>query len=183
MHGREAVEQAVRVGQPRGVEQGRRRRPLQQPARVHDGDLVGELDQQREVVGYEEGRESEPVTEPHQLLEDLPLGDHVEGGRGLVQDHDLGLQREGHGDHGALAHAAGELVRVAAQPVGVHAHHVEQLPRPLPALRPGELRAVRAQQVVELGADGDDRVERVQRALQDDRDLGPAHRAQLLWAG
>ena len=49
------------------------------------------------------------------LLEDLPLDDDVEGRRRLVHDDQLRLQRERHGDDHALAHPAGELVRVRAE--------------------------------------------------------------------
>ena len=39
-----------------------------------------------------------------------------------------------------------------------------------------------AEEVVELPADGGDRVQGVERALEDDRDLGPANGPQLLFA-
>ena len=42
----------------------------------------------------------------------LGLHGDVEGGRRLVGDDELRAAGHGHGDHGALAHAAGELVRV-----------------------------------------------------------------------
>ena len=41
-------------------------------------------------------------------LEDLGLDGHVEGRGRLVGDEQLGPGRRGHGDHHALAHAAGE---------------------------------------------------------------------------
>ena len=47
-------------------------------------------------------------------LEDLALHEHVERGGRLVHDHHLRLEGERHRDHDALAHAAGELVRVGA---------------------------------------------------------------------
>ena len=45
-------------------------------------------------------------------LEDLRLHRHVERRRRLVGDQQLGVVDERHRDHHALAHAAGELVRV-----------------------------------------------------------------------
>ena len=42
----------------------------------------------------------------HELLEDLALRDHVEGGGRLVEDEHLRLERQRHRDHGPLAHAA-----------------------------------------------------------------------------
>ena len=47
-------------------------------------------------------------------LEDLRLDGNVERGRRLVGDEDGRAVHEGHRDHRALAHAAGELVRKVA---------------------------------------------------------------------
>ena len=46
-----------------------------------------------------------------QQLEHLALHGHVERGRRLVGDQHVGLEGQRHGDHDALAHAAGKLVR------------------------------------------------------------------------
>ncbi len=45
-------------------------------------------------------------------LQDLGLDRHVERGGRLVGDEELRVAGERHGDHDALAHAAGQLVRV-----------------------------------------------------------------------
>ena len=45
-------------------------------------------------------------------FEDLGLDGNVQGSGGLVGDEDFGLADEGHGDHHALPHAAGELMQV-----------------------------------------------------------------------
>jgi hypothetical protein len=50
--------------------------------------------------------------ERRKQLQNLRLDRHVERRRGLVGDEELRLTGERHGDHDALAHAAGELVRV-----------------------------------------------------------------------
>ena len=55
---------------------------------------------------------AQSLEQPH----DLRLDRHVERGRRLVGDQKLGLGQERHGDHDALAHAAGELVRIVADP-------------------------------------------------------------------
>ncbi len=74
--------------------------------------LVGELGDHPEVVGDEDDRGAELLAQrPHQL-EDLRLDRHVERGGRLVGDEQLRVAGERHGDHHALAHAAGELVRV-----------------------------------------------------------------------
>ena len=51
------------------------------------------------------------------LVEDLRLDRDVEGGRRLVGDDQIGLVQQRDRDRDALAHAAGELVRVGAQPL------------------------------------------------------------------
>ena len=50
--------------------------------------------------------------------QDLRLDGDVEGGGGLVGEQQLGIARQGDGDHHALAHAAGELVRVVLDAPG-----------------------------------------------------------------
>ena len=47
-----------------------------------------------------------------QQVEDLRLDGDVERGRGLVEDQQFRLGRKRAGDQRALAHAAGQLVRV-----------------------------------------------------------------------
>ena len=129
----------------------------------------------------EEDREAEVALERLDLLEDLALHDDVERGRRLVHDDQLRLERERHRDDHALAHAAGELVRVRADAPAVDADELEQLARarerpPLVDL------LVRAHRVDELVADAHHRVERVHRALEDHRDVAPAEAPQLLGA-
>ena len=87
----------------------------------------------------------------------------------------FGSQRERHGDHHALAHAARELVRVALEPVlGLgDAHHLEQLDGPGPGvvLR---LLPVGRDGLGHLLLDGEDRVEAGHRVLEDHRDVAAA---------
>ena len=183
VHGWEAVEQAIGVREPGSAEDRVGGGPLDEPPGIHHRDLVGQLHQQGEVVGDEEGGEAQTVAELHQLLEDLPLGHHVERGGRLVQDHQLGVEGQGHADHGALTHPSRELVGEAAQPVAGHSHQLQQLDGPRPPLRCGKVSAVDLQQIVELGTDRDHWVESVEGALQDHGDLVPPHRAQLAVAG
>ena len=65
-------------------------------------------------------------------LDDLRLDRHVERRRRLVGDQDARVVGDRHRDHRALAHAAGELVRVLIDaPLGEgHADQLEQLDRP-----------------------------------------------------
>ena len=105
------------------------------------------------------------------------LDRHVERRRRLVGDQHLRIARERHRDHHALAHAAGELMRVLVQP-------------PLGCRDPHELAAARScararcasreaemlrQHLADLAADLEDRVQRRHRLLEDERDLASSH--------
>ena len=94
-----------------GGRRGRRRRRLDDEPRVHHVDPLGHPGDDPEVVGDEDERGPGLGVRPAEELEDLGLDRDVEGRRRLVRDHELGLEGEGHRDHHALAHAAGELVR------------------------------------------------------------------------
>jgi hypothetical protein len=96
-------------------EQPPHRRLLDDPAGVHDGDAIGHLGDDAEVVRDEQQREPEAVAQLAQQVEDLRLDRHVERGRRLVGDDERGPAGERDGDQRALPHAAGELVRVLAR--------------------------------------------------------------------
>ena len=87
------------------------------------------------------------------LLHDFLLHDDVERGCRLVQDHHRRIEGQGHRDHRALAHAAGKLVRVGFDPLGVDPDDLEQLFRALPGSWPGAGRVVRSDDIDHLIAD------------------------------
>ena len=105
------------------------------------------------------------------------LGDHVERRGRLVHDHELGREQERHRDHGPLAHAAAELMRIAVEVDRVDADQAQDLGRAL-ADRHGGHPRVRAHRVRELGLDALHRVEGVHCALHHHRVVAPAHVAQ-----
>ena len=63
-------------------------------------------------MGDQHHRHAEAVLHVLQQVEDLRLDGDVERGGRLVGDDELRLAGQRHRDHDALAHAAGELVRV-----------------------------------------------------------------------
>jgi hypothetical protein len=116
--------------------------------------------------------------------QDLRLRGDVERGGRLVGDEQRRLEHQRHGDHDALALAAGELVRVGLDhALGVRqahlAHDVEDL---APARRGRELRVL-AQHLVELRAAAHHRVERGHRLLEHHRHARRAQLAQALRRG
>ena len=58
----------------------------------------------------------EPARQLLHQFEDLRLDGDVERGGRLVGDDQLGVAGQRDGDHDALAHAAGKLVRILLQP-------------------------------------------------------------------
>ncbi len=116
-----------------------------------------------------------------ELRQDLRLHGHVERGGGLVGEQDLRAQRERHRDHHALAHSAGELVRVGARaltrPGDADALH--QLAGPQQRLRLGDEGLVGPDLLGDLLAHAVDRVQRGLGVLEDHRKLGPPHAPQL----
>ena len=159
------------------------RSALDDPARVHHHDAVGDVGDDPQVVGDEDDRRAEVGLEPPDQLEDLGLDRDVERRRRLVGDQEVGVARERHRDHHPLAHAARELVRVVVDPllrVG-DADGAEQLDRPVAGLRLGAA-LVRADLLGDLPADPVDRVERGHRVLEDHRDLCAADLAHRVLA-
>ena len=120
-------------------------------------------------------REPELGPQPLEQLEDLRLHDDVERRRRLVGDHQRGPAGERERDHHALALAAGELVRVGAGDARRQPDRAEQLgDARLDVARLGA-RLVQADRGGDLALDALHRVERVHRALEDERDVAPAH--------
>jgi hypothetical protein len=111
-------------------------------------------------------------------VEDLGLGGDVERGGGLVGDQQRRIAGERHGDHRALAHAAGKLERVAVD----RAFRIGNLDlaQQVDGAGAGGLLVqapVQLQHLDDLVADRVHRRERGHRLLEDHRDLFAAHAA------
>ena len=96
-------------------------------AEVHDGDVVGDVLHDRQVVRDEEVREAELVLQLLEQVEHLRLDRDVERGDRLVADDELRVERERPRDADALTLTAGELVRIAVDVLGVQPDDLEQL--------------------------------------------------------
>ncbi len=151
---------------------------------IHHQDVVGELGDDAQVVGDDDDRGAELLLQVADEVEDLRLDGHVEGGRRLVGDEQLGVVDQRHRDHRALPHAAGELVRVVVDAaVGLRdADPVEQFDRaPAGGLLVDVV--VDAVGLDDLGADGEVRVHGRQRVLEDHRHLAAAQPAYVVGVG
>ena len=172
---RQRLEQRLGVRVARGGEQRRGGGGFHHPPGVHDRDPVGAAGDDAQVVGDQDDRHPQPAAQVVDQLQDL-LGDgDVQRGGRLVGDQQLGLAGQRHGDHHALPHAAGQLVRVAGHPLGGagHADQPEHLHRAVQRGPPAGA-AVQPDRLGDLVADGLRRVQRGQRVLEDHPDQVPA---------
>jgi hypothetical protein len=110
--GRNGFEEGTGVGVEGVGEEVAAGRAFDDASRIHDVDVVADFRDDGEVVGYEDDGGAEFLLAVFDEVEDLFLDCDVECGSWFVADEELGFCDKSHGDHDALAHSAGELVRV-----------------------------------------------------------------------
>ena len=88
---------------------------------------MGDLANDREVMGHEQIGDAEILLQVAQQVQDLGLDRHVEGRHRFVAHDELRTQGDGPGNADALPLAAGELVRVPVVVLGVEADALHQL--------------------------------------------------------
>ena len=172
------VGQAHRVGMARPRQHLADRAGLDHLARIHHDDPVAHIGDDADVVRHQHDREAEALLQVAQRVEHLALHDHVERRHRLVGDQQLRIERQRQRDADALAHAAGELVRVVVLAAGIEADHAKQLVDARADVG-GLVAAALGQHLADLRRDAIDRIERVHRALRDEGDLAPEHVALL----
>ena len=109
---RDRAHQALGVGMQRVLHHVLHRADLGDPSRIHHGHAVGGLGDHAHVVGDQHHRRAVIAPEALDQRNDLRLHGDVERGGRLVGDDQLRLGADRQRDHDALAHAAGELVRI-----------------------------------------------------------------------
>jgi hypothetical protein len=126
---------------PRGVEDLRRRALLHDDAVIEEDHPVRDRAREAHLVGDAEHRHARLGELAHDV-EDLADHLRVEGRRRLVEEHDLGLHREGAGDRDPLLLAARQLGRVLLRLLRdadaleeLHRGLLGPVARPLPDLR------------------------------------------------
>ena len=122
-----AERSAIVYGMQRPREELVRRRDLDDPAEVHDGNAVGDVADDGEVVGDEDVGEVELLLQLDEQVQHLRLDRDVERRDRLVGDDELRLQHERAREPDPLPLAAAELVRVAVGRLGRHADALEHL--------------------------------------------------------
>ena len=113
---RDRGHQAARIGMRRAVEQLGRGRLLDLAARIHHDHAAAGLGHDAEIVRDQDHGGAGALLQLQHQVEDLRLDGDVERGGRLVGDQQGRIAGERRGDHHALAHAAGELVRVVVEP-------------------------------------------------------------------
>ena len=164
----------------RVVEDLRCRPGLHDEALAHDGDPVGEVGHHPHVVGDQHNGTVQFVPQVAHEVKDFGLDGHVEGRGRLIGNEQLRVAGERLRDHGALALAAGKLVRVG--PEGLL--RIGQFYKIQHAQGPesGFLRRnliVQTHSFHDLRPHGVDRVQGRHRLLEDHRDVLAAHCADI----
>ena len=147
---------------------------LDDPPGVHDGDPVGDLGDDGEIVRHVHHRQAALAAQPVDLVEHASLRHDVEPRRRLVEHDERRLAHERDRDHHALLLAAGELVRVASRELRTSAGRWT-LARTA-STDPHHARAgrVRVEHVLDRCTDPQRRVQRVARILRHVRDEATA---------
>ena len=151
----------LRVGEDLGGGAG-----LDDAARLHDADAVGDAADHAEVMADQQQGQAAGGFFSGQQVQDLRLDRDIERGGWLVGDQQAGVVGERHGDHDALALAAAELVGVGVEPGGGvgEAGAGEQVDDGLA----GGRAAMQGAGLGDLAADAVQRVEAGHRLLKDD---------------
>ena len=123
-----------------------------------------------EVVRDEDVGQVEFVLQVLQQVQHLRLHRHVERRHRLVADQDVGLHRQAARDRDPLPLAAGEFVRVLVERDFRQADLLQQLEREVGALLRGCADAVDLHRLGQDLPDGEARIERRVRILEDDLD-------------
>ena len=176
---RDRAHQALGVGMQRVLHDVLHRADLGDAAGIHHRDAVGGLRDHAHVVGHQHHGGAVIAPEPLDQRDDLRLHRDVERGGRLVGDDQFRLGADRKRNHDALAHAAGEFVRIGVDAfVGRgNADLGEQIDGALARGRLGET-GVGADGLDQLVADPVQRIEAGERVLEDHADPlapDPAH--------
>ncbi len=177
---RQGTEQALGVWMAGLVKEGFDGGVLDDFAGVHDGNGVGDLGDDGQVVSDQHDSHLLRVLEFTQEIQDLGLDGYVQGCGGFVGDEHRGMAGKGHGDHDPLTQPAAELVGIGIEALGggADADTVERFDGQLAGLGGAEV-LVELDGFDDLIADGKDGVEAGHGLLEDHGDFVAADFAHL----
>ncbi len=107
------------------VEHGLERPFHQDLLLAEHGDAVAGLEQAVEVVRHHVDGQTQRVAQGHDELVEIGGADRVEAGGRLVEEDDVGVERQGSGQRRALDHAARKLGRILLRRVGRETDEVD----------------------------------------------------------
>ena len=174
------AQQCRGVGLARRLENSRHQAFLDDAPGAHDRHPVGDTGDRAEVVRDQHHRHGALALQAREQPQDLRLHGDIERGGRLVRDQQLRPAGECDRDHHALAHAAGELVRVLphALPGIAHLHMLEQGERAR-ARRGARQLQVPDHDLGELLAHRQVRCQGGHRILEHQADTGATHAVEI----
>ena len=96
-------------------------------AEIHDNNPVGDMLDNRKVMGDEDHRQVSFLQQLGQQVEHLGLDGNVKGGNRFIGDDQVRFCRKGSGNADSLPLAAGEFMRIALGMVVIKTDLVEKL--------------------------------------------------------
>jgi hypothetical protein len=96
-------------------------------AQIHDSDAVGDVLNDRHIVGDKQVCEIKLLLEVFEQVEHLCLYGDVKGRDGLVSNYEFGAERKGTSNTNSLPLSTGELVRVALGMIVFQTHFTEDI--------------------------------------------------------
>ena len=148
---------------------------------VHDIHIVTDFRHNAHVMGDDQHAHAGFVPQLLHQAQDLGFNCHIQCGGGLIGNQQFGLAYHGHGNHHALAQAAGKLVRVAVIALFRFgdANTLEHFHHALLGFRLAHGRVMHQQRFAHLAAHLEHRVQAGHRLLKDHRNIIAADLAQL----
>ena len=158
----------------------RHRALLYQHALLHHRHAVSKAAHQIQVMGNQEHSHAGLALQIAEQIQNLAAQGYVERGCGLIGQQQLGAAGQRHGDHGALALPAAELVGIAVCPASRlgDAGCCQQLDSLFHGLRLAQA-LFELQHLGNLGANGQQRVQRRHGLLKNHGDIATAHGLHL----
>jgi len=123
----DAGDQGLRVRVQRVLKDRRVLADLNDAAKVHDEDSVGDGPDQPEVMRDEDVRHVVGILQPDEQPEYLHLDGEIQRGDGLIAHDERWAHRQGTGDRHSLTLAAAQFMRI---PVGQHRFQTDFLEQP-----------------------------------------------------
>ncbi len=144
-------------------------------AGIHDGDIIGIVGHQAQIMRDQQDGKTERLLQPRQHVEDFALHGDVQRRGGFIGDQHPGPPRHGDGDQHALAHAARQAVgKFPHQTPGIgQPHQFQQFAHPCIEILAGQF-FVRQHRFAQLAADAHHGIERALRFLEDHGNLAAA---------